>query len=86
MGDAGYCASPAAGMGGSLAIIGATELADALANADSDYPKAFELYDKNLRPFIDEIQAMALQTLDQLLPATDQQAMDMWQNGLHFLS
>ncbi|WP_025146464.1 FAD-dependent monooxygenase [Pedobacter jeongneungensis] len=86
VGDAGYCASPAAGMGGSLAIIGATALADALSNADGDYLKAFELYDKNLRPFIDEIQAMALQTLDQLLPATDQQAMDMWQNGLSFLS
>jgi 2-polyprenyl-6-methoxyphenol hydroxylase-like FAD-dependent oxidoreductase len=29
VGDAGYCASPAAGMGGSLAIVGATALADA---------------------------------------------------------
>ena len=30
VGDAGYCVSPVAGMGGSMAIIGAARLADAL--------------------------------------------------------
>jgi hypothetical protein len=32
IGDAGYCPSPAAGMGGSVAILGAAALADALRN------------------------------------------------------
>lgn len=57
VGDAAYCASPAAGMGGSLAIIGATVLADALAEHRSDVNAALEAYDHNLRPFVDQVQA-----------------------------
>lgn len=84
VGDAGYCASPAAGMGGSLAIIGATALADAFAIHQHDYLKAFEAYNTQLRPFIEEIQALALQTLDKLLPGTEQEAMDIWRDGISF--
>ena len=60
MGDARYCASPTAGMGGSLAIIGATALADALEMYKNDYKKAFEQYNTVLRPFVEEVQEMAL--------------------------
>jgi 2-polyprenyl-6-methoxyphenol hydroxylase-like FAD-dependent oxidoreductase len=59
VGDAGYCASPAAGMGASLAVHGATVLADALQKHNGNYGSAFQDYNKNLRPFIDQVQATA---------------------------
>jgi 2-polyprenyl-6-methoxyphenol hydroxylase-like FAD-dependent oxidoreductase len=59
VGDAGYCASPAAGMGASLSISGAAALADALEKHNGDFNLAFEDYNKNLRPFIEEVQATA---------------------------
>ena len=60
VGDAAYCPSPAAGMGGSLAIDGAAALADAMRAAAGDYALAFRHYDENLRPFIDAVQADAV--------------------------
>ena len=48
VGDAGYCASPAAGMGGSLAILGATALHDAFATAGGDIEAAFREYENEL--------------------------------------
>lgn len=59
VGDAGYCASPAAGMGASLAVYGATVLADCLQKHNGNFELAFQDYNKNLRPFIEEIQATA---------------------------
>lgn len=59
-GDAAYCASPAAGMGGSLAIIGATALADAIANHPADFEAAFQEYNHSLRPFVEDVQAQAV--------------------------
>jgi 2-polyprenyl-6-methoxyphenol hydroxylase-like FAD-dependent oxidoreductase len=59
VGDAGYCASPAAGMGASLAVNGATVLADALQKHNGNFESAFQEYNKNLRPFIDQVQATA---------------------------
>jgi 2-polyprenyl-6-methoxyphenol hydroxylase-like FAD-dependent oxidoreductase len=59
VGDAGYCASPAAGMGASLSIAGAATLADALEKYEGDFNLAFEDYNKNLRPFIEKVQATA---------------------------
>ncbi|WP_441572635.1 FAD-dependent monooxygenase [Chitinophaga sp. RAB17] len=59
VGDAGYCASPAAGMGASLAIGGAGALADALQKHNGDFELAFQDYDRNWRPFIAEVQAEA---------------------------
>lgn len=56
VGDAGYCASPAAGMGGSLAVIGATALHDAFRAADGDVERAFAEYERALRPIVEEIQ------------------------------
>lgn len=60
VGDAAYCASPAAGMGGSLAIVGATALADAMQQHPDDIASAFREYDERLRPFIEEVQVRAV--------------------------
>jgi 2-polyprenyl-6-methoxyphenol hydroxylase-like FAD-dependent oxidoreductase len=78
VGDAGYCASPAAGMGGSLAIIGATALADAFEKYDGNFELAFEAYNKDLRPFIEEVQVAAVEMLDKLLPKTEEEV--RWRN------
>nr|WP_067053770.1 FAD-dependent monooxygenase [Mucilaginibacter sp. L294] len=59
VGDAGYCASPAAGKGASLSIIGAAALADALEKYNGNFELAFQHYNKDLRPFIEEVQATA---------------------------
>lgn len=73
VGDAGYCASPAAGMGGSLAIDGAAALADAMRKRDGDFELAFHDYNEQFRPFIDEIQAEAIRVgLEALVPRTEE--------------
>jgi 2-polyprenyl-6-methoxyphenol hydroxylase-like FAD-dependent oxidoreductase len=61
VGDAAYCPSPAAGMGGSMAILGAAALADALRNYPGDFEMAFKEYDRSFRPIADEIQANAIE-------------------------
>ena len=78
VGDAGYCASPAAGMGGSLAIIGATALGDALEKHNGNFELAFNDYNQDLRPFIEEVQAGAVEMLDKLLPGTEEEI--RWRN------
>lgn len=70
VGDAGYCASPAAGMGGSLAIDGAGALADAFQKYHGSYKLAFEEYNKSLRPFIEEVQATAEKVVELMFPRT----------------
>ncbi len=71
VGDAAYCASPAAGMGASLSIAGAAALADALVKYDGDFALAFESYNQVLRPFIEEVQANAAKNVRQtFLPRT----------------
>ena len=71
VGDAAYCASPAAGMGGSLAIDGASALADALDKHDGDHALAFADYDRAFRPFIEQVQADAVAFgLEMLVPRT----------------
>lgn len=59
VGDAAYCASPAAGQGASLSMCGAAALADALLKHEGNYRSAFEAYEANLRPHVEEVQAMA---------------------------
>ncbi len=59
LGDAAYAASPAAGMGGSLSMEGAAALADALQQQAGNYEAAFQDYNKNLRPFVEAVQAHA---------------------------
>lgn len=73
VGDAGYCASPAAGMGGSLAIDGAAALADAFDKNKGNYELAFQDYNQSFRPFIEEIQADAVRVgLESLVPRTEE--------------
>ena len=60
VGDAGYCVSPAAGFGGSMAIIGAAALADALRSHGGDHVAGFRDYDLTLRPFVDQVQDKAV--------------------------
>jgi len=71
VGDAGYCVSPAAGRGGSLALDGAAALADAMRDRGGDFEQAFRDYDARFRPFIEEIQAEVVRTgLEMLVPTT----------------
>jgi len=60
VGDAAYCASPAAGMGGSLAIDGAAALGVAFADGGGDHVAAFRKYDEGFRPFVEQVQAAAV--------------------------
>jgi len=57
VGDAAYCPSPAAGMGGSVAILGATALYDAFVTADGDMAAAFAEYERSFRPTAERIQS-----------------------------
>ncbi|MFB5763247.1 FAD-dependent monooxygenase [Paenibacillus medicaginis] len=72
VGDAGYCASPAAGMGGSLAIDGAAALADAFQKCHGNFELAFQEYNKSFRPFIEEVQANAAISVEFFIPRTEE--------------
>ena len=73
VGDAGYCASPAAGRGGSLAIDGAAALADAFEKCEGNFELAFKEYNQRFRPFIEEVQAGAADFgLETLVPRTEE--------------
>ncbi|MBP2000039.1 2-polyprenyl-6-methoxyphenol hydroxylase-like FAD-dependent oxidoreductase [Paenibacillus shirakamiensis] len=73
VGDAGYCASPAAGMGGSLAIDGAAALADAFHTTNGDFELAFQDYNKRFRPFIEEVQENVINFgIDFVVPRTEE--------------
>jgi len=73
VGDAAYCASPAAGIGGSLAMEGAAALADALEKNNGNFGLAFTDYNKTLRPFIDDVQAEAeLNVRENFIPRTEE--------------
>jgi 2-polyprenyl-6-methoxyphenol hydroxylase-like FAD-dependent oxidoreductase len=74
VGDAGYCPSPAAGMGGSMAILGAAALGDALEKYPGHLSKAFEEYDRSLRPIVEEIQTAAIEFgLKMFAPKTEEE-------------
>lgn len=73
VGDAGYCASPAAGMGASLSMNGAAILADALKKHNGDFTLAFQDYNKSFRSFIEEVQATAeLNIKENFIPRTEE--------------
>lgn len=73
VGDAAYCASPAAGMGGSLAIVGATSLAEAFQKHPSNFEAAFQEYNNSLRPFIERVQAQAVEFgLEMFVPRSEE--------------
>jgi 2-polyprenyl-6-methoxyphenol hydroxylase-like FAD-dependent oxidoreductase len=74
VGDAGYCPSPAAGMGGSMALLGAAALADALERHPDDFAEAFQEYDRSLRPVVEQIQANAVEIgMKMFLPTTEEE-------------
>lgn len=85
VGDAGYCASPAAGRGGSLAIDGAAALADAFEKCNGNYEMAFLEYNKNFRPFIEEVQAGVVDFgLDAFIPRTEEAILKRNKEGFGF--
>lgn len=72
VGDAGYCVSPVAGMGGSMAIIGAGRIAEALERHGADYAAAFQDYHDKLHAFVDEVQKRAANDgMATIFPADD---------------
>ena len=72
VGDAGYCPSPLAGLGGSMAIIGAGRLAEALERHPDDYGSAFRDYEYGLRPFVEQVQERAAtEGLQMMFPADE---------------
>jgi 2-polyprenyl-6-methoxyphenol hydroxylase-like FAD-dependent oxidoreductase len=73
VGDAAYCPSPAAGKGGSIAIVGATAIADALQEHNGDYELAFQDYNEKLRPYIEEVQFAAESNVRELVPRTEEE-------------
>ena len=73
VGDAAYCASPAAGIGASLAMTGATAVADALSTHDGNFDLAFQEYNQALRPLMEETQAAARIMLNEhFIPKTEE--------------
>ena len=53
LGDAGYCGSPLAGHGTSLALVGAYVLAGELAARPDDPPAAFAAYQRAMQAYVD---------------------------------
>jgi len=85
VGDAAYCASPAAGIGASLAMAGAAEVAGALEKHAGNFEAAFEEYNHTLRPFIEETQATALTMLnDYFIPKTEEAIRQRNTQGMPF--
>lgn len=73
VGDAGYCPSPAAGMGGSVAILGAAALGEAFEKHPDDFAAAFQEYNEKFRPVIEGIQAQAVEFgLEMFMPVSEE--------------
>ncbi len=73
VGDAGYCPSPAAGMGGSVAILGAAALGDAFEKHPDDLAAAFQEYNESFSPVIEGIQAQAVEFgLEMFMPSSEE--------------
>jgi 2-polyprenyl-6-methoxyphenol hydroxylase-like FAD-dependent oxidoreductase len=69
LGDAAHCASPMAGMGTSMALIGAYILAGELNDWQHDYAAAFTSYESQMRDFVTRCQGMA-DGVDWFVPKT----------------
>ena len=55
-----YCASPISGMGSTLALVGAYNLAGALLQDPNDIPAAFAAYESSMRPTVAKAQNLPL--------------------------
>jgi 2-polyprenyl-6-methoxyphenol hydroxylase-like FAD-dependent oxidoreductase len=85
VGDAGYCASPAAGVGASLAMAGAAAVVKALEKHDGDFEAAFQEYNHTLRPVIEEVQATAVMMLNTFfVPKTEEAIRERNAQGIPF--
>lgn len=67
VGDAGYCPSPAAGMGGSMALLGAAAIADGMEAHPEDFAEACKEYERSLRPVVERVQAAAVRQAERML-------------------
>lgn len=70
VGDAGYAPSFLSGQGSSLAVVGAYQLAAALAAADGDHRVAFPAYERSMRHFVEQNQQLALKASGAMIPKT----------------
>src|SRR6516165_6978451 len=70
VGDAGYAPSFLSGQGSSLAVVGAYQLAAALAAAGGDHRVAFPAYERSMRPFVEQNQQLALKASSMMIPRT----------------
>lgn len=70
LGDAAYCSSFFAGMGTSLALLGASHLATRLASAGPDPASALALYESAMRPHVAAAQDSVPANADFLVPET----------------
>jgi 2-polyprenyl-6-methoxyphenol hydroxylase-like FAD-dependent oxidoreductase len=70
VGDAGYCPALLSGMGTSLAMVGASVLANELAESPDDHARAFARYHELHRPLVDKAQASVARGSGLLIPAT----------------
>ncbi len=79
VGDAGYGPSPAAGMGGSVAILGAAALGEAFEKHPNDLAAAFKEYNDSFRPVIEDIQSKAVDVgLKMFMPGSEEAI--QWRN------
>jgi 2-polyprenyl-6-methoxyphenol hydroxylase-like FAD-dependent oxidoreductase len=70
VGDAGYAPSFLSGQGSSLAVVGAYQLAAALAAAGGDHRMAFPAYERSMRHFVEQNQQLALKASGMMIPKT----------------
>jgi 2-polyprenyl-6-methoxyphenol hydroxylase-like FAD-dependent oxidoreductase len=70
VGDAAHAPSFLSGQGTSLALVGAYVLAGELAAAGGDHRRAFDAYERAVRPFVERNQALATSGAFALIPAS----------------
>lgn len=71
IGDAGYAPAFPTGMGSTLAMQGATILADAMVD-NEDYQVAFKKYNEYFRPIVDHMQETVYSGMSFLMPETEE--------------
>jgi len=81
VGDAAYCASPLAGQGTPMAVVGAYILAGELKNAHGDYQKAFADYQQAMQGYVVEVQKSVDGTVMFFVPKTK---FMIWLRNLNF--
>ncbi|KAK4187380.1 kynurenine 3-monooxygenase [Podospora australis] len=84
LGDAGYCPSPATGMGTTLALVGgwvlAGEIASAVVSRDGNVEEGIKRYEEQLRPLVKQIQGMPVGLVYKIIMPSS----DMGIRALHF--